>query len=437
MGVRLSKVDLCLQNAKIPNKEGVLEAGIVIDAGKIVSISKNSILPEADETIDLDGCLLLPGIVDVHVHFREPGLTHKEDFSTGSKAALAGGVTTICDMPNTSPQTDSLENFIEKKEIAENKSLVDFGLHGMLTDSIEEGNKVLEAGAASLKLYPELEEDSNISKIEDEKSICTVHPEDPFMLQEIDSDEKGSDAFLNSRPGEAEASEISRILSLTSRPHIHFCHVTTQKSLDLISRGKKRNRLTCEVSPHHLLLDKSHLRELGTVSKTYPPLRSEEDRLALLNGLKSGAVNIVATDHAPHTEGEKDRSMTEAPPGIAGVETSLPLLFTLVEKGEISLNRLVEAMCRSPARIFGLYNEEGIPKGRMVPGADADLVALDQNREWKIEGERLHGKTKFTPFEGREVMGKPFLTLVRGEIMYKEGEIVGKGGKGKFVPRQK
>lgn len=414
-----------------------MEAGIAIDSGKIVSISKNSLLPESSDTIDLDGCLLLPGIVDVHVHFREPGLTHKEDFSTGSKAALAGGVTTVCDMPNTSPQTGSLDNFLEKKEIAERKSLVDFGLHGMLTDSIEEDNKMLEAGAASLKLYPELEKDSNISKIEDEKAICTVHPEDPFMLQETDFDEKGVDAFLNSRPVEAEASEINRILSLTSRPHIHFCHVTTQNSLDLISRGKNRSNLTCEVSPHHLFLDKSHLRELGTISKTYPPLRLKEDRLALLNGLKSGAVDMVATDHAPHTKEEKERSMIEAPPGIAGVETSLPLLFTLVEKGRISLNRLVEVICRSPARVFDLCNEEGIPKGSMVPGADADLVALDQNREWKIEGEKLHGKTKFTPFEGREVIGKPFLTLVRGEVMYEEGEIIGKEGKGKFIPRKK
>ncbi len=432
----MSTVDLCLRNAKIPSEKGVSEAGVAVDDGKIVTISKDSLLPEASQDIDLEGSLLLPGVVDTHVHFREPGLTHKEDFSTGSKAALAGGVTTVCDMPNTSPQTDTLENFVEKKEIAEEKSLVDFGLHGMLTDSIEEANKMVEAGAVSLKLYPELEDDSTISEI-DSKAICTVHPEDPSMLQECESEKKDVDSFLNSRPAEAENSEVNRVLSLTSRPHVHFCHVSSQRSLGSVARERDKSGLTCEVTPHHLLLDKSHLREFGPVAKTYPPLRTEEDRQALLKGLKSGKIDIVATDHAPHTEEEKEENMVDALPGIAGVETSLPLLFTLVKEGKISLNRLIEVMCSSPARIFGLCNDEGIPKGSMVPGADADFVALDQNRKWEIKGERLHGKTKFTPFEGREVTGKPFLTLVRGEVMYKEGEIVGKRGKGKFIPREK
>lgn len=433
----LNTVDLCIRNAKIPSKKGVVEAGVAIESGKIVTISKNSLLPEATRTIDLEGSLLLPGIVDPHVHFREPGLTYKEDFSTGSKAALAGGVTTVCDMPNTLPRTDSLENFVEKRDIAKKKSLVDFGLHGMLTDSIEEGKRMLGEGAVSLKLYPELQDDSNVPRIEDKKAICTVHPEDPSMLQEPESGEEGIDDFLVSRPEGAEVSEINRILSFPQRPHIHFCHVTTRKSLDLISREKNRSSLTCEVTPHHLLLDRSHIRELGTVAKVYPPLRSEDDRLALLEGLNSGTVDIVATDHAPHTEEEKNKGVIEAPPGIAGIETSLPLLFTLVKKGKLSLNRLVEVMCRSPGRIFGLCNDEGIPKGSMVSGADADFVALDQDQEWEIKGDNLHGKTKFTPFEGKEVTGKPFLTLVRGEVMYEEGEIVGKEGKGSFIPREK
>lgn len=429
-------VDLCLKNAKIFIRGKVLKAGVAVENGKIKSISKNSALPEADETIDLDGSLLLPGIVDVHVHFRDPGLTHKEDFSTGSKAALAGGVTTVCDMPNTSPRTDTLENFVEKKEKIENKSLVDFGLHGMLSDSREEGEKILDNGATSLKLYPELQEHSIIPEFRNGDAFFTIHPEDPLLLEDIDSKEDSVDVFLNSRPEIAETSEISTILSFDSTSHFHFCHITTQTSLDLVSRAKEKSKVSCEVTPHHLLLDKSHLREFGPIAKTYPPLRSREERLALLNGLDSGKIDIVATDHAPHTREEKEMGMIDSPPGMAGVETSLPLLFTLVQKGKISLQRMIESMCSNPARIFGLRNENGVPKGNMVPGADADLVAVDQNEEWEIKGEHLHGKSKFTPFEGREVKGKPFITIVRGEIMYREGEIVGKEGYGEFVPRE-
>ncbi|KXA98126.1 hypothetical protein AKJ37_01305 [candidate division MSBL1 archaeon SCGC-AAA259I09] len=431
----MNKVDLCLTNGKILAQNSILEAGIAIDKGRIVSISKNSLLPQADKVIDVEGSIILPGIIDTHVHFRDPGLTQKENFSTGSKAAAAGGVTTICDMPNTSPPTDSLKEFKEKREIGNRKSYVDFGLHGMLTESQEEGRKIMNAGAVSLKLYPESCEDSEVSKFQDDEMIITVHPEDPSLIENVETWE-GADDFIKSRPNMAETSEIIRLLSLVQKPHVHYCHISTKGALDHIAKEKSRREISCEVAPHHLLLDRSHLREFGPVAKTYPPLRTKKDRQTLLRGLERGSIDIVATDHAPHTFEEKNKGLKEAPPGIAGIETSLPLLFTLVKKKKLSPFRLKEAMSSYPAKIFGLRNEENIPKGVLSPGADADIVVLDQNRKWEIKGEDLHGKTKFTPFEGTKVIGKPTLTLVRGKIVFKEGEIVGEKGYGRFLPRR-
>ncbi|KXB05186.1 hypothetical protein AKJ50_01580 [candidate division MSBL1 archaeon SCGC-AAA382A13] len=427
-------VDLCLKNAKIPTQNSIVKGGVAIENGKIASISKDALLPEADKTIDLERRLLLPGIIDTHVHFREPGFTEKEDFSTGSKAAAAGGVTTICDMPNNSPPTDTLERFREKKKLGQKKSYIDFGLHAMMTGSIEEGKKLIKQGAASLKLYPEICDDSVTSQLQDGNALLTVHPEDPAMFKEVDNGD--FEDFLYSRPSKAEVSEILRILNQVSDLHVHFCHVTTRKGLDHIMEGKINRNLTCEVTPHHLLLDKSHLEKYGSIAKTHPPLRSERDRRNLLRALEKGMIDIVATDHAPHTSQEKDQNITEAPPGIVGVETSLPLMFTLVKEKKLSLYRMIEAMSLYPGRIFNLRNEENIQKGTLIPGADADIVVLDQSQEWEIKGEELHGKTKFTPFEGKKVVGKPFLTLVRGEIVFKEGEIIGKKEHGKFVSRK-
>ncbi|KXA90746.1 hypothetical protein AKJ57_03905 [candidate division MSBL1 archaeon SCGC-AAA259A05] len=404
---------------------------------KIIYLGKKSDLSDnliQGETIDLGGSLLFPGVVDPHVHFRDPGLTQKENFFTGSRAAVAGGITTVCDMPNTEPPTDSLDNFNEKKKIGEAKSLVDFGLHAMLIESLEERKKLGSAGVTSFKLYPEISDDSNVLTFRDEKEIVSIHPEDPRVLGEHVDTGGDFETFLQSRPKQAEISEINKILGSAAGSHLHFCHLTARESLDLI--GKENKKITCEVTPHHLLLDRSHLQEFGPIAKTYPPLRTRKDRKALLEGLEDGMIDIVATDHAPHTSEEKEKGLMEAPPGIAGIETSLPLIYTLVEKGKLSLYRLVEAMCLSPAKIFGLVNDEGIPKGALLPGADADLVALDHEQKWEIKGRDLHGKTKFTPFEGQEVSGRPFLTLVRGEIVFRDGYVTGEEGHGKFLPKK-
>ncbi len=433
----LSNADLSLINAKVYRNGDLLNAGVTIENGKIKKVAKIPNLPKADKVIDLEGSILLPGVVDPHVHFREPGLTHKENFYTGSKAAAAGGVTTICDMPNTVPPTDTSDRFSEKKNIGKSRSIVDFGLHGMFTENIEEGREMLESGAVSLKLYSDNWTDFSESDLDIEDFVLTVHPENPEFFKSFDSSKDKVEAFLESRPRRAETMAIKDIIRASDDFHKHFCHVTVSESVDLLREKKSVKNISSEVTPHHLLLDRSDLEEYGSIAKMYPPLRRGRDRKSLLNALSDGVIDMVATDHAPHAREEKERGLEEAPGGVAGIETSLPLMFTLFRKGEISLQRMVEAMCFVPAEIFGLSNENGILKGRIQRGADADLVAIDQNKEWKIRGEDLHGKTGFTPFEGREVVGEPFLTLIRGEIVYKDGEILGNEGYGQFVPSRK
>lgn len=432
-------VDLCLFNAKIPYKNSLFEGGVAVDRGKIVLISKGPRLPRADVKKDLKGMLLLPGVVDVHVHFRDPGLTWKGDFVTESKAAAAGGVTTVCDMPNTIPPTNSLMAFEEKVKIGNRKSHVDFGLHAALPDSFKEGSKIMRAGALSFnigEIHSEIEKTSNIRSFLKLNLTISAHPEDPREFKKFEFQKGGIEGFIRYRHKLAEISSLSHLLRLARRAHLHFCHISTRESVDLIVKEKKKGvKATCEVTPHHILLSLTHLRKLGPIAKTYPPLRSAADRSAVLKALREGVINVIASDHAPHSLEEKERDIWEAPGGIAGVETSLPLMFTLVEKRELSLFRLVDAMCTSPAKIFGIRNETGVPKGTIDLGADADFVVLDRKKKWKIRGERLHGKTRFTPFEGYEVMGKPLLTFVRGEIVFEDGEVVGKPGYGRFVSR--
>jgi len=433
----LGAVDLCLKNAKIPYRGLLVEAGVAIDKGKIVAVHRSR-LPPADKTVNLRGSLLLPGIVDVHVHFRDPGLTWKEDFASGSRAAASGGVTTVCDMPNCVPPTNSLKRFKEKIKIARSKSHVDFGLHAALPDDVGEGAKLEKAGAASFKVYTESQGDSEIPDFLGLGLTISAHAEAPDVLKKFKPRGKVIEEFIRCRPKLAEISEIARLLRLVHGAPLHLCHVTTSESINLIAKAKRAGEVTCEATPHHLLLSSNHLRKLGPLAQTLPPLRSPADRIAVLMALRNGTIDIVASDHAPHTLKEKKKgkmNIWESPPGIAGVETSLPLIHTLVRKRRLSIFRLVEAMCTMPAKTFGLRGESGMPKGVIKPGADADFVALDQRKKWKIKGEELHGKTKFTPFEGYGVIGKPFMTLVRGEVVFEDGEVVGKAGYGRFIPR--
>ena len=435
----MGTADLCLLNAKLPHRDHIINANVVVNNGKIVEVRKGPDLPRVDKKIDLRGKLLLPGIVDTHVHFRDPGFTHKEDFGTGSMAAAAGGVTTVCDMPNCDPPTDSLKRFKKKIKIADRKSYVDFGLHAALPSSIREGDRLKSSGAVSFgEVFTYSQGDKIIKKFVNHGLTISVHAEDPRVLIGLKPRNGSVSEFIRCRPKRAETSELERLLKVTKRTHMHVCHVTTRKSVDMITKARQKQTVTCEVTPHHLLLSHVNLRKLGPYAQTLPPLRSTTDARALLNALREGKINIIASDHAPHTVEEKNQgfdNIWNSPSGVVGVETSLPLMLTLVKKRLLSIDTLVNVMCASPAVIFGLRNDLGVSKGIIALGADADFVVVDLKKKWRIRGRYLHGKTKFTPFEGFEATGKPVMTLVRGEKVFEEGKIVGKAGYGRFISR--
>lgn len=415
-------IDLCLANCKIPPKHDDYYIGV--DEGKIVEIRKSPIT--AEETIDLKGKVILPGLIDAHVHFRDPGLTYKEDFKTGSQAAANGGFTTVLDMPNTVPPTNTVKAFKEKLDIASKKSVVDFGLHAGVSD-LEEIEKIADLKPASFKVFVDLVENSflvdvfkTVANLPQQHTI-SLHCEDRNIVQHCSEELKNSDdpkVYAKARPPLAEVVSISTALALLEffNQKIHICHVSTKKSLELIHQARINDYpVTCEVTPHHLLLSDSYFDKCGNFVKTNPPLRDIENRLDLryLN-----QIDIIGTDHAPHSMEEKERGLWESPPGIPNLETTLPLLLNYVNNGQLTFEQIKQLLCEKPAKIFNLTH-----KGRIAVGMDADFVVLDMDREWTITNETFYSKAEYTPFEGIKVRGMPIMTIARGNVVMEDGTV--------------
>ena len=443
--------DLVILNAKVYLGGTVIEGGVAVDEGKIVAIGKEPNLPQGEREVDAAGCLVLPGLVDVHVHFREPGRTHKEDFHTGSRAAAAGGVTTFVDESNTTPPTTTRETLGEKIKLADGKSLVDFSFSvGLNPGNLEDIPEFASKGVSSFAVFDEME-----------GPLLDI-PDAGTLLEALDAIRSvGGFASLNCRyaglrtwlttkvrraggkdmasysegsPPLTEALGAARNLLLAeeSGVDVHLREVSASATVGVLER-KKTGRVTAEITPNHLLLTREDAERLGPYAQIPPPLRSKHDAESLMAALNSGLIDIVASDHAPHTDEEKQRGLQDiwdSPPGLPGIETMLPLLMTQVNNGRLSLERLVRATSEAPARAFDLYPRKGV----ISVGSDADLVIVDPNLEAIIRGETLHSKVHWTPFEGWEVVGLPIMTIVRGEVVYEEGEICGTPGWGSFIP---
>jgi len=424
-------LDLCITNCRLDM--GSEEVCLGIEDGKIVSIKK---LPsDASDIMDVNGNLVLPGLIDAHVHFRDPGLTQKENFFTGSAAAAAGGFTTALDMPNTIPPTNTPHAFQEKMEIARRKSLVDFGLHVGVGD-LSYIRDLAELRPVSFKIFMDLvDSDFLMEAFRKIKGVSgdhliSIHAEDPSMVKQctLEMKKKGSspELYAQARPPQAEIEAVTSTISLTKefKVKVHFCHVSTQKSLKLINEAKNAElNITSEITPHHLFLDSSYLKNYGNLAKTNPPLRDNENRLGVKN---LPYIDLIGTDHAPHTLEEKKKDVWNAPPGIPGLETILPLLLTHLNQGKISLGDIKRLLCENPARIFNIPN-----KGLIAEGMDADLVVVDLKKESIIDPDNFQSKAKYSPFKGFHVQGMPIMTLVRGKIVMENGEIL--KNQGKFV----
>jgi len=391
---------------------------IGIDGGKITAIAKDL---EGEKVHSFDGKLVLPAAVDAHVHFRDPGFTQKEDFSTGSLSALCGGVTCVFDMPNTRPATVNLASLRDKKKIANSKSLVDFGLFA----GVKPGTNVasLAKEAIGFKLYlgsttgellvPDIASiKKEISDIGASGKILAVHAEDEGMRNK--DVEKNLDDHLRNRSNSLETSAIKKIVRNAGKGcKLHICHVSTRDSLSLVTGVPN---LTSEVAPHHFLLDRSG--NLGAFGKVNPPLRKREDRQAMFQALKEGAFDVIASDHAPHTIEEKEEDFDYAPSGVPGVETMVPLVMQHVKDKHLELSGAIRRLCERPAEIFG------VRKGRIAVGYDADLMIFDMAKISIIKADALHSKCGWTPYEGMNAVF-PKAVFLRGRLMVEDGSQVG------------
>ena len=402
MRLKNNKMPLVIKNCRILIKGRVYSKNILIKKGKIAKISSKEIF--ADSTIDAKNNFVLPGLIDCHVHFREPGLTHKEDFLTGSMAAAKGGVTTVLDMPNTIPPTVTLDALKQKRKLAA-KSIVNYGLHfGAANSNLEEIKKA--ENIASVKVY--MDYTTGDLKVDDYELIRDVLNASPITVFHAE--------------GENVKNALDILIKNKIKNRIHFAHVSSEKELKYAKSGselkisKRELQVSVEVTPHHLFMNEKDLQELGAFAEMKPRLKTEHDQKALWDGIKSGMVDIIATDHAPHLREEKERA--NYPFGVPGVETMLPLLLNAFNAGRMSLQDIIRLCCENPAKVFGIKN-----RGFIKEGYDADLVICDLDKRQAVRDEDLLTKCKWSPYEGKVLKGWPLTTIVNGNVVYDKGEI--------------
>jgi dihydroorotase len=391
--------------------------------GRVVTVAPGLDVRAGERVRDADGRLLLPGAVDAHVHFREPGFAHKETWGTGSRAAAAGGVTTVVDQPNTDPPTTTGAAFDRKARLA-GASLVDYGLNGGVTPGWDPeslfdrplcalGEVFLADSTGDMGVDEAAFRDA-LERAAAHDVLVTVHAEDASRFDDGARERSDPDAWSAYRTAEAEVAAVERALELADAvgARVHVAHTSTPEAVDLVAGTAH----TCEATPHHLLLDRGDLPALGTLGRMNPPLRSPDRRARLYDRLVDGRVDVVATDHAPHTRAEKDADVWTAPSGVPGVETMVPLLLARARDPDdpLSVGRVRAATAERPADLLDLP-----AKGQVAEGADADL-ALFEAEPRPVAGERLHSRCGWTPFEGVEAPF-PSLTLLRGGIAYERG----------------
>jgi len=414
-----------IENATWYEAGQVRTGDIRIDAGKITDLAAT---PQVGETvIDASGLFVSPGFVDIHVHLREPGGEHKETIATGTAAAAAGGFTTICPMPNTRPVPDdrqTLDALFQKIEetasvrvlpyaaISKNQLGQELVAFDQLTDAVAFTDDGVGVQTAAV-MRTAMQQAARLGK-----TIVAHCEDDSLKAGCVHEGSYSRREGLQGIPSLAESIHIARDVLIAEETgcHYHVCHVSTKESVRVIRDAKRAGiRVTAEVTPHHLVLIDEDIKDQDPNFKMNPPLRSEADRQALLEGLADGTIDCIATDHAPHAAEEKALGIERAPFGITGFETAFPLLYTkLVAEGKMTLEALIQNLTDKAAAIFEL------PYGKLEVGTEADLVLLDLETERTVSPERFRSKGKNTPFAGERLKGFPVMTLVKGEIVFKE-----------------
>lgn len=440
--------DIVLTNSKAYINKLMVDCSIAIDGGKIFKIGKETNMPKADTRINLKKLVVLPGLIDVHVHLRDEEKAYKEDFYSGTAAAAAGGITTVFDMPNNAPVTMSNKALRNRMKIAENKILVNVGFYSEFPKDIREIEGIVSQGAIGFKLF--MSEQVGGANIYDDQAlleafkavtkinrVTAVHAEDEASLKRAEDMLKRNgrndvNAFLKAHSEDVEAKAVERLLNIERKTgmRLHFCHVSTEDGLETIVEAKKSGMsVTCETTPHHLFLSAEDLKQIGALALTMPPVRERNHIAALWDGIRDGSIDIMASDHAPHTIEEKEaQSIWDVKVGIPGLETTLSLMLTEVKHGRLTIGDIARLMSENPAAIFRLKG-----KGSLKEGNTADLTVVDLGRKYKIDSSLFHSKAKYSPFDDRTVEGKASKTFVNGQLIMDEDEIVAKPGSGEII----
>ncbi len=420
---------ILIKNGLVYSNNSFEQIDIQIENNKITKMEKNiKLCSDCTILIDASNTILTPGFIDMHVHLREPGNTHKETICSGTLAAAIGGFTTIAAMPNTKPVIDSLKKLENIKHLLRRDALVKVLPYSTITKN-EEGRKLVnfnimaEEGAIAFTddgegvqqesiMYEAMLQAKKVNK------KIVAHCEDKLLTNNgyIHEGKLSKQLAIKGITSESEYIQVERDIKLVEKTgcSYHVCHISTKESLEKIEYAKNKGlKISCEVTPHHLLLCEDDIDINDANYKMNPPLRGIEDKLALIKGLQDGTIDIIATDHAPHSEEEKTKSFIEAPFGIVGLETCFPLMYTnLVLKGFITLNKLIDLLTINPARLFNL------DCGEIKVGKTADITLIDLNKKMVIKPSEFASKGKNTPFSYWESQGVPVMTMVEGKIVY-------------------
>ena len=450
-----------IKNAKILQNKELKEVIILIEAGKIKQIiTGDNIQTSVEKEIDAKGNIIFPGFIDPHVHFDDPGFTEREDFETGTRSAAAGGITTVIDMPCTSiPPVITGQNFDYKLNIVKPKAYVDFAFWGGITpEQVESGEykkslkELKDRGIVGVKfytisgmeLYPRMSVpnmDKAFRALKELDLVCAIHAEDFYLvdyyshlMQEMGREDPES--WSEGRTNEAEPEAIWSVVGITEKVgnKLHIVHLSTKEGLNIIRWAKARGvDITTETCPQYLIFTAEDFKKVGSILKIAPPLRKEEDREELWRGLKDGSIDFICTDHAAgkYPEEKSSPDIWKNYAGIPGTQLAAPtMLYYGYHRGKLSLSEIQKLMSENTARRYGLYPQ----KGAIKVGSDADFTIIDLDKKWMVEPSKLESKGKYSPFSGKRLKGKIYMTIVRGEMVYREDEgVIGKRGYGEFV----
>lgn len=410
--------DLVIKNSKLIGKDG--EYSIGVDEGKITEISRGNLT--GDKVIDIKSNYLLPGFIDPHVHFRDPGLVQKEDFKTGSLAAAHGGFATVIDMPNTLPKTNTYKALKDKINIAKSKSSVNFYLQAG-HNSLDEMTKMMELNPISFKVFMDLETDENLEEIFQKlgklkettsyNGLVATHCEKKSIVEKESERLKDSTDpidYTYARPYTSEDESVKQTIELARKNNLqlHICHLSSKNALNIA----RKNNISYEFTPHHLLLDNTAYNTYGTMVKSNPPLRPKDISVRISDIDEN---SIIGTDHAPHTLEEKHQGVFTSSPGIPALETVVSLLLTEVSRGNLSLDLIPKIFSANAAKVFNLES-----KGEIAVGKDGDFTVLDLKREGKFDISTFKTKAEYSPFDGWEFKGAPVMTIVNGSVVFDE-----------------